>query len=242
MATIIKKYRLSVLKNISYVLVESIRSEVIGESNAAAVAVVGLASASVYAAYRYAMCGVEAKILGELLDKEEKCLSVELVDHEDHNARDERAIVTWNGATAAVRVTQAINTPVEAPTTTTVGHIEYVNTPVETRLHRKVSRRHRDRYTNLIVAECKMVFGTPKSTEANHKAVRRVAVKLLKNHGVRPAHVNVLVPKIIELVFIPSRHELEAKRMANSGGAWCRLAEFIALSGVSPSAWFSDGG
>jgi len=194
--------------------VESIRSEVIGESNAAAVAVVGLASASVFAAYKYAMRGVDEKIMGELLDKEEKCLAVELVDHEDRSTVSERAVVTWNGATAAVRVTEAVNVSVVASSTTTIGHVEYVNTPVETRLHRKVARRHREKYTNLIVAECKMVFGTPKSTDANHKAVRRVAVKLLKNHGVRPAHINVLIPRIIELVFIPSRHELEAKKIS----------------------------
>lgn len=241
MATIIKKYRLSVLKSISYALVESVRGEVIGESNVAAVAMLGLASTCVYATYMYAMRGVDEKVMGELLDKEEDCLAIELVEEDRHTTVGSSAIVTWNGATAAVRVTEAVNTPPRS-TTENVGHIDYMVAPVETRLHRKVPRKAREKYTNLIVAECKMVFGTPKSTEANHKAVRRVAVKLLKNHGVRPSHINVLAPRIIELVFIPSRHELEAKRLANSGGAWCRLSEFIALSGIGPAAWFSDGG
>lgn len=122
------------------------------------------------------------------------------------------------------------------------GLIAYDNSPVDTKLFRRVRKPAMQKYTNLVIAECKMIFGVPTHTEVNRKAVRRTAVKLMKSHGVRPAHINMLVPKIIEMVFVPSKYDLEAKRLAASPAAWKRLAEYAGLCKSAPGRWLNAGG
>lgn len=117
------------------------------------------------------------------------------------------------------------------------GNLVVSGEPVQIDLHRTVTRRNRATYTNLVVAECKLIFGTPKHSESSKMAVRRHAVRVMKSHGVRPSHINVMVAKIIELVFIPSKFELEAKRLASSPSAWERISQYSALSLMGASAW-----
>lgn len=124
----------------------------------------------------------------------------------------------------------------------TYGCAEYDLDPFKVKLHRVVNKRNRNKYTNLVVAEAKLVFGVPKRTEANYKSVRRVVVKLMQNHGVRPSHISTMLPGVVEMVFLPSKFELEAKRLASSAPAWARVVEYMRLSAMTPSAWLSGTG
>jgi hypothetical protein len=110
------------------------------------------------------------------------------------------------------------------------GNIVVSGKPVEVEQHRQVKKRNRATYSSLVVAECKLVFGTPRYSDASVLAVRRHAVRVMKAHGVRPAHIGSMVPKIIELVFVPSEFELEAKRLASSWSARHRVRQFFGLS------------
>jgi len=117
------------------------------------------------------------------------------------------------------------------------GTFELDATKANVELHRVVRPRNRSTYTNLVVAECKMVFGVPKATEANMLAVRRRAVALMKKHGVRPSHISALAPKIVELVFVPSRWELEAKKLGNSAVVYERTSQYWKWSLRQASTW-----
>lgn len=236
MATITRQIRLSCVTKASSALMNVLTTQHLHQSNpviaAGCLFAGGLLLSKMYdLKYRNA----ESEI-SKAVDREVEELAAELVEDGIRVAPTSDVMVVYN-ATGRTGVVPALDV-----TSGVVGCVNYITEPIETKLHRKVARHRRSKYTNLIVAECKLVFGVPKNTEANYKAVRRTAVKLMKNHGVRPAHANTMLPKIVEMVFMPSCHELEAKRLANSGAAWVRVTEFLVMSGLNPAAWFSDGG
>lgn len=99
-----------------------------------------------------------------------------------------------------------------------VGGIEYDNTPVRDRRHRRLPRsgRRRNKYVSVVVAEVKAKVGTPTDKEANRLVIRRIARGIMESHGLRPTHQQVVMPHIIECVLLMSAEEVEAKRWANS--------------------------
>lgn len=103
-------------------------------------------------------------------------------------------------------------------------------TKVEVDHHRRVERAKRVPYMNTVIAECRLTFGVPVRNDANEKAVRRVAVKLMKTHGVRPSHMNTMLPTIVETVFIPSNYDIEARRLSTGWAAWLRIQRWTGLS------------
>lgn len=180
------------------------------------------------------------QMLSALLDEEESQLAIELVEVDEATLRSDTPVGVvadeHEVALGIVPYVPAIEPP-QVAATALVGVAEYNHAPVATDLHRNVARRNRRKYCNLVVAECKVQFGTPRRTVANKLAVRRTAVKLMKSHGVRPSHINVMIPKIVELVFLPNKHELAAAKMAARPDAWRRVLQLAQLEGMSPSGW-----
>lgn len=173
-----------------------------------------------YGAAHYKTASANRVEMSQLLDETEDVLSIDLVSEREQNNATIRSEVAETDAEGLVI----------DPRAGVVGGVMYDGSTVRVDLHRRVKRRNRAKYTNLIIAECKMVYGVPKYNEANCKAIRRHAVKLMKNHNVRPAHINVLAPKIVEMVFMPTKFDLEAKRLAASPEAYRRLIEYAGLA------------
>jgi len=241
MATIIKNLRLKVVSGVSSALVKVVSNNVMISDNNVVLAGCVVASGLLVLKHVYLMEHASDQEISQLVDREVEELSAELVTEGKPDVSDNTVgpIVTWSNERFAIGMTSMVQESSDSTDPLLVGAVQYINDPIETKLHRKVVRRHRMKYVNTVVAECKLVFGVPKHSEANYKAVRRVAVKLMKNHGVRPSHINSMLPKIVEMVFMPSCYELEAKRLANSSAAWKRVSEYLTLSGLSPGAWFS---
>jgi len=81
---------------------------------------------------------------------------------------------------------------------------------LEVRESRGVHQPERTVYIRKVLDECKAKFGTPKVTEANHKAVWHYAHGLMKNHGVRPSHRAEMLPYVVQMTFVESAAELRA--------------------------------
>lgn len=80
----------------------------------------------------------------------------------------------------------------------------------------KVIKPTKDQFVRKVVYSAKGRFGTPKYTNANRRAVHDYCVKFMKAAGHRDSHIYRDIPRIINLVFIPSRDEfLQAKRFGN---------------------------
>ncbi len=136
---------------------------------------------------------------------------------------------------------------VEAPQTVLVGDVEIVipgnvtpvtevkEEPVEVRIPatmrvdqpevviragRRVRRRLRATYCRRVLDSCKAKFGTPKPTEANHRAVWRYAQQIMNDHGLRPAHQAEFIPTIVALTFEPTAAEVQAGHVV---GSWKAL-------------------
>jgi len=178
-------------------------------------------------------------------------VAMELVDDSALSRRVKHTVVTGPAPTELVFGDVVVPVELEKGLPTTVnsdiqadgcvqefGTFELDGTKTKVELHRVVRSRNRSSYTNLVVAECKMIFGVPRATEANMLAVRRRAVALMKKHGVRPSHINALVPKIVELVFVPSCWELEAKRLSNSAVVIERTNQYWKWSMRQAATWF----
>jgi hypothetical protein len=87
------------------------------------------------------------------------------------------------------------------------------------------------RYVTAVAYQVKMKFGTPARSSANYKATREYAVKLMKEHGHRPAHIMRDIEKVITLVFINTREQLDELELCHhplveardeEARHWCR--------------------
>lgn len=87
---------------------------------------------------------------------------------------------------------------------------------LEVRGSRILLSQNRGKYARRVLDACKAKFGTPKTTEANHRAVWRFAQQLMKDHGLRPSHQQELLPTIVTLAFQPSLAELRAQCVVGS--------------------------
>lgn len=71
-------------------------------------------------------------------------------------------------------------------------------------------------YTRALVAEAKNRFGKPQRNNANLLAVRKFCLDKMSKHGVRPSHIAKHLALCVELVFIESQSECEAREMMES--------------------------
>jgi hypothetical protein len=77
--------------------------------------------------------------------------------------------------------------------------------------------RNRRRYTSAIVAMCKTSLpGIGVYSDANRKVAHEWLFRKMTDHGIRPSHIQVILPLALECVFIDNSYELEAKRFVQT--------------------------
>jgi hypothetical protein len=101
------------------------------------------------------------------------------------------------------------------------------NAPIDVKEFWEVSSR--SGFIIASVMECKNRFGCPDKSQANRLAVRRFLLDLMKQHKVRPTHINSCIDVCVELVFIPNNNDLAAREIARCFGAM--------RGGSQTSAW-----
>jgi hypothetical protein len=69
-------------------------------------------------------------------------------------------------------------------------------------------------------------MGTPRPTEANQRAARRLVNQILEEHGIRPHQRASIVHRAVALILIPSDDELEAVALSRSAEAENRSRGF----------------
>jgi len=100
-------------------------------------------------------------------------------------------------------------------------------TKVEIKQHRRVKAGRNMRYMNCVIAECKAKFGVPVRDMSNLKAVNRYAVSLMQSHGLRPSHIRDHVGMIVNMVFVPTKSELEGLAMLNSSASNSKKIQYL---------------
>lgn len=93
-------------------------------------------------------------------------------------------------------------------------------------------RRGRRQYMMEVVSNVKIVLGTPSRNAANIIVARRMARQLMESHGLRPTHIALILPMVVEAVFVESQHEHAARawgeRVRDRRTGWfgrCEAAE-----------------
>jgi hypothetical protein len=189
--------------------------------------------------------------LNEVLNDEVDALATDFVEDEileveEASGAPSRAVVVYNNGIAVARVVDAINSPDEKPSATSRGVASLKTDLVDVELHRRVPRRKRTPYIASVVAECRMTFGCAVRSDANIRAIRRCAVKIMKSHGVRPAHINAIIPEVVEMVFVPTDADIAAKAMSRSWATWYRewryngttLPSLDVATALTAAKWF----
>jgi len=88
--------------------------------------------------------------------------------------------------------------------------------------------------------ETKNYFGTPRRNEANGLAVRRHVRDIMVKHGVRPSHINQILPSAIAMVFCENDSELCANALWESSAARVRSNRPTMLSRFKRSIGWCD--
>nr|QNM36905.1 hypothetical protein [Forsythia suspensa tombusvirus] len=102
--------------------------------------------------------------------------------------------------------------PTDAPT----GVFRLCQDVVEVKQHRRIRKGHRGDYAASVVREIKNRLGTPRQTEDNFLAVRRMANNIMEKHGLRPSHVGEVIERVIAGVFIPDdEDQVRAEMLAS---------------------------
>jgi hypothetical protein len=207
-----------------------------GASVAKVCALVGACSLAAYGVHVVTRFVWDEHKLKELLDEEVDAIATDFVA-DDGRQEVERGtqIVLYHGGIALGRVHEAINETIDIGDNTR-GVATLNRSKVDVDQHRVVTRRKRTSYINTVVAECRLTFGVCSRSEANEKAVRRVAVKIMKTHGVRPTHINAMLPQVVEMVFIPTNSDIEARALGMGWAAWFRGWRWARLA-PPPSYW-----
>jgi len=92
--------------------------------------------------------------------------------------------------------------------------IAYDTTPLVEKCHRRVHRRVP--YAIQLTRQLKIRFGVPKDTSADRAAVRRAAIKIMTQHGVRYTEQRRIIERAVAGVFIPDHEDVFAKKMLNT--------------------------
>ena len=101
--------------------------------------------------------------------------------------------------------------------------------PFQEKQHRRVRRRAEMPYARLVLSEVRARFGVPVRSTANMLAVRRYAREIMSKHGVRPSHMEKLIPYVCAAAFIPSDDELMAAEWWNCEAAQARVRRHAEL-------------
>jgi len=126
----------------------------------------------------------------------------------------------------------AIDRPPECETRTTEppaeyhcrGGLVYKQEPLVVTKSRVV--RNKKCYARTVIAEIKARLGTPDNTAANKLVVRRMAHDIMSRHGVRPTHMNQLMPVICVMVFYRNDDELRADELESYAQTSYRRKDF----------------
>nr|WRQ65006.1 tombus P33-like protein [Tolivirales sp.]WRQ65292.1 tombus P33-like protein [Tolivirales sp.] len=81
--------------------------------------------------------------------------------------------------------------------------------------HRKVASGMASKYQRAVIAEVRSRFGLVQWNEANKLAVHKFAADIMRRHGVRPTHMEQLLPMIVRMTFVPNEAEVEANVVFN---------------------------
>lgn len=109
--------------------------------------------------------------------------------------------------------------PIAAPSNDVVRlNVEHL----EVLQHRRIKKGRLSKAKRLALAEAKSRFGTPVRNAANERAVHHMVYNSLKKLGMQPGQMCMVVPTVVEMVFIPNKHEVDARAMYKSLWSWWR--------------------
>lgn len=81
-------------------------------------------------------------------------------------------------------------------------------------------------------------IGLPKRSEANYLVVRKLVVEYLETiPDLRKVHYLKIVPLAVELVFVPTKYDIEARDFAGSSFVVERRADYHADRAVEVQGW-----
>lgn len=93
---------------------------------------------------------------------------------------------------------------------------------IEVTLHRRIKKNRLSTAKRLALYGAKARFGTPVYNSANIKAVHQFVYNSLSKSGVQEGQMCMVIPPVVNLVFIPNKYEVEAKHMFDSPWSWWR--------------------
>lgn len=70
----------------------------------------------------------------------------------------------------------------------------------------------RESYLSFVVIEARNVYGARAATEHNMSLARGYMVRLMKEHGVRPSHIDGNIDRMVNAVFLLTDTQLQARR------------------------------
>lgn len=85
--------------------------------------------------------------------------------------------------------------------------------------HRKRTRKSRDNDRDSVIADARVRFGVypPERNQANLLSVSNYCANRMREGGVRPSHINRVLPEIVAAVFTPSPEQIRAHRISQCG-------------------------
>lgn len=148
-----------------------------------------------------------------IVDNFEDCLAVECIDnHTDptqiHETDCAKMVTFGDIAVVVDGVPRNVDDVVSKTPDVYSIDLERVNV----RDHRRLKSGARGKYLKTVLNEVKCKFGTPKSTEANYKSVRRFAENIMVRHGLRPNERKRVIDMVVNLAFVPNQDEIRACR------------------------------
>jgi hypothetical protein len=111
--------------------------------------------------------------------------------------------------------------------------VRYIKDPVEEKQHRRV--RNKKLYSQCVIAEVKVRFGTATRTVANERAVARFASEIMRKHGLRHTEARKLLPTIVQCIFVPDQWELHAAKLSSCSLASERRVKMAFYNAISGS-------
>jgi hypothetical protein len=72
------------------------------------------------------------------------------------------------------------------------------------------------RFQAKVIVAAKAEFGLLRRTEANRLMVRKYMRDRMRDHGMRPSHVNQHLDVSVAIFFVPSKHDLMAHQLGAS--------------------------
>nr|WPR18237.1 MAG: RNA-dependent RNA polymerase [Crogonang virus 164] len=111
----------------------------------------------------------------------------------------------------------------------------YSQKVIEVTKFRELPPKSRHDYVGCVVADIKNRLGLPTQNAANLLVVRRMALNIMENHGVRPTHIRDCIEMVVAGVFIPDEADQVSAEMLASLRTK-RLKRQVAKAG--PRTWW----